>query len=117
MNIGILPINNSGINNKYTYGKRIMWTPDLIFSVITSLNLKIARISAEVNYTGKKYTSNLNTVFVNPYCLVNLSGELTAIKHFSPYFRIDNLFNADYEAIPDYPMPGFSLTVGIKTKW
>lgn len=108
---------------KLEYGKRIMWTPDLVFSIITSLDFSFATFSAEINYTGKKYTSNLNNYFVEPYCLVNISGELKTQRfrqaqspHFSPYFRIDNIFNVDYEAVPDYPMPGISLSIGVKSK-
>lgn len=109
---------------KTEYGKRIMWTPDLVFSIITSLDFSFATFTAEINYTGKKYTSNVNTVFVEPYCLVNLSGELKTLRfrhaqpsHFSPYFRLDNIFNVDYEAVPDYPMPGISLSIGVKSKF
>ena len=104
-------------SNELTYGKRIMWTPDLVFSLISLLDLNPVTLTAELNYTGKKYTSNINTVFVDPYCLVNVSGELKVWKNVIPYFRIDNLFNVDYEAIPDYPMPGISLTLGVKTNW
>ena len=104
-------------NDKNTYLKRIMWTPDLVFSVINSFNFKYGSVSIEVNYTGKKYISNLNISYVEPYCLVNLCGELDLWKHFQPYLRIDNLFNVDYEAIPDYPMPGISLIIGCKCKW
>ncbi len=104
-------------SNESTYGKRIMWTPDLVFSLVTGVDLKNFTINAEANYTGKKYTSNINTVFVEPYCIVNLTGEFSAFDFFVPYFRIDNLFNVDYRAVPGYPMPGFSFTLGVKSKW
>ena len=31
-----------------------------------------------------------------------------------PYIRIENILDADYEAVPDYPMPGISASAGIK---
>ena len=104
-------------NNPLTYGKKIMWTPDFTGSLSISLNLEKLFISIESHYTGKKYTSNLNTSFSKPYFLINASAEFKYIKHFNPYIKIENILDTDYEAIPNYPMPGISLHFGIKTKF
>ena len=104
-------------SNKLTYKKHIMWTPDIVASVIINLHLSVADINFEANYTGKRYTSNMNLYYVKPYCLFNASAELTLWTHCIPYLRIDNILNTDYISIPDYPMPRASLTAGIKAKW
>ena len=104
-------------SNPLTYGKKIMWTPDFTGSLSISLNLEKLFISIESHYTGKKYTSNLNTSFSKPYFLINASAEFKYIKHFNPYIKIENILDTDYEAIPNYPMPGISLHFGIKTKF
>ena len=49
--------------------------------------------------------------------LLQSGRALHAGKYITPYLRVDNILNADYESIPDYPMPGISLMVGVKAKW
>lgn len=104
-------------NNSLTYGNRIMWTPDLVFSFISTVQTKIINFATELNFCGKKYISNLNSTYTKPYCIVNISSELNLWENVIPYIRFDNLFNSDYEAVPDYPMPGISFQIGAKCKW
>lgn len=100
--------------NELTYGNRIMWTPDFVGSLIISLNTKYVFLSVESNYVGKKYISNLNSSYIEPYFLLNISAECELWEKIKPYVRVENLLDADYEAVPDYPMPGISATFGIK---
>lgn len=100
--------------NIYTYGKRIMWTPDLTASLSISLNFRPILFTLEANYTGARYCSNMNISYLRPYTLVNAICELKTFQYFMPYIRLDNLLNTQYESIEEYPMPGISLTVGLK---
>ena len=53
-----------------------------------------------------------------PYLLVNLAAEGAPIKgKFTPFLKLDNLLNWNYQAIDEYPMPGISLTVGARYKF
>lgn len=108
---------------KATYGKRIMWTPDLTASASIKVNipssgkLKKSTFILEANYMGKRYKSNLNAAYMEPYLLINLCSQLTFTKKewsFIPYFRIDNLLNQNYEAIDNYAMPMISSSLGLK---
>ena len=116
--------------NELTYGKKIMWTPDLVSSFTANFyfpetgkdKVWSSNLILEANYVGKRYISNLNTTYLAPYLLINLSGQLQKKMKKNqnwlliPYFRIDNLLNWSYCAIPDYPMPGISLSLGFKIK-
>ena len=119
--------------NSMTYGKKIMWTPDnvgtarLNFTGSASIRLNFPGkgktesyvLLAEANYMGKRYTTNANISYVKPYTLINLSAQMTVASknwHFTPYIRLENLLNMDYEAVDAYPMPGISGTVGLKIK-
>lgn len=104
-------------SNKMTYGNKIMWTPDFTGSLINTFTFNILNFGIELNYTGKRYTSNLNTTYTDPYFLINLFTELNLWKHIIPYLRIDNLLNENYKSIPEYPMPGISLQIGVKTNF
>ncbi len=100
-------------NNKLTYGKRIMWTPDLVCSAALSLNLAFIKLNLTASYTGRRYTSNLNSYYLKPYLLVDFSAEGSEISgHFIPFVKIENLLNWQYQSVDDYPMPGISLTLG-----
>ncbi len=111
--------------SKNTYGKQIMWTPDFVGSLSAGCNLplgnsgKIWNFLIDGNYVGKRYKSNLNISFLEPYFLLNLSSEvlIPAGKWtFTPYVRVDNVLNTLYESVTDYPMPGISGTTGVKIK-
>ncbi|MCR4741356.1 MAG: TonB-dependent receptor plug domain-containing protein [Treponema sp.] len=117
-------------DNQYTYGKRIMWTPDFVssfsanfyFPKIGKNELWSSNLLLEANYVGKRYITNMNTTYLSPYLLINISGNLQKKGKKNqnllliPYFRLDNLLNWSYCAIPDYPMPGMSLSLGFKIK-
>ena len=104
-------------SNSRTYGKKIMWTPDLVASLSILLNFDDFSFLVEGNYTGKRYISNLNISYLEPYFLLNALVELKSLKHFKPYLRIDNMLNAKYESIENYPMPGAALTLGLQMEW
>jgi len=91
-----------------------MWTPDLTAAISTRFAFEYFTWSIDANYTGSRYTSNLNLYELEPYVLLNSSLEFTKIAWCTPYLRGENLLNTDYESAENYPMPGISLTVGIK---
>ena len=121
------------------YGNKIMWTPDFVGGLTLQCNFPASNrfpkssLCADVNYTGKRYVSNLNISFLDPYFLLNLSlqskfkvnikkreeasdGTMAHELTILPYLRLDNLLNTSYVSIEDYPMPGISLSLGCKIK-
>ncbi|QOS40256.1 TonB-dependent receptor [Treponema rectale] len=104
-------------DNELTYKKRIMWTPDWTCAVSTVVNFFDFRFAAEWNYIGKRYKSNLNVSYMEPYSLVNLNLSYEGFEHFTVYFRAENILDTEYEAVDSYPMPGISATLGLRTKW
>lgn len=101
-------------SNKLTYKKRIMWTPDFTAAFSASFAFDFLNWNLEANYVGKRYTSNLNLYSMDPYVLLNTSLEFLKIQNCTPYLRVDNILNTDYEAAENYPMPGISLTIGTR---
>lgn len=111
--------------SKNTYGKQIMWTPDFVASISSGVNLPLKNkpvvisFMADGNYVGKRYKSNLNITYLEPYFLLNLSGQVKISSgkwDIIPYVRVDNVLNTLYESVTDYPMPGISGTTGVKIK-
>lgn len=104
-------------SNTYTYKKKIMWTPDFVGSAEIQLNLKKLNYFFSANYTGKRYLTNMNISYLKPYTLFNTGLQFNNFKHFTPYIKIENILNTKYESIKNYPMPGRSLTLGIKSNF
>jgi outer membrane cobalamin receptor len=91
-----------------------MWSPDFTAAFSVSFAFDFLTWSIDASYVGKRYTSNLNLYYMEPYVLLNSSLEFKKLKHCIPYLRAENILNTDYEAAENYPMPGFSLTIGAK---
>ena len=104
-------------NDESTYGKMIMWTPDIVASGNVQLTLKYMHFLVEANYIGKRYEDNTNIYELDPYLLINTAVDVTVWNKINPYIRIDNILNTKYTAIPDYPMPGISIEIGMQAKW
>ena len=94
-----------------------MWTPDLTAALIFNIETDFISCSLEASYIGKRYLDNNNNGFMEPYCLLNASLSYKGFNHFTPYLRAENLLDAEYEAVDSYPMPGISITAGLRTKF
>ncbi len=104
-------------SDSLTYGNRIMWTPDFTGTLSAKLNFKKWDFTLTGSYTGKRYKSNLNISYLEPYTLLDLAVNVRLWKHLTPYLKIDNIFNTSYQSIEDYPMPGRSITLGVSGKF
>ena len=100
--------------NKLTYKKRIMWTPDFTAGLCINTVFESFVWNIDASYTGKRYTSNQNLYTMDPYLLLNASFELVKFGWIIPYLHAENLLNTDYQAAEEYPMPGISLAIGVK---
>lgn len=104
-------------NNTYEYKKRIMLTPDLVVSGSFTLNLDAISMTVDGNYVGKRFVSNMNISFLEPYFLLNAVCELKTFTRLKPFIRGENLLNWNYQCVENYPMPGLSITVGASWKY
>ncbi|MCK9170965.1 MAG: TonB-dependent receptor, partial [Treponema sp.] len=100
-----------------TYGKMIMYTPDNVGAFSVIYDRSPVTVIVEAEYVGRRYETNLNISYLEPYVLLNAVVSVQAGKYFSPYVRADNILNADYKSEPGYPMPGISLECGVKAQW
>ncbi|MCF0242095.1 MAG: TonB-dependent receptor, partial [Treponema sp.] len=95
-------------------GKRIMYTPEHTGTLLIKLNLDNFNISTSGHFVSKRYVSNLNISYLNPYFLWNAVFEYNPSDKIKIYLKGENLLNMDYEESEGYPMPGISLEAGIK---
>lgn len=123
----------SGLNFNYAFNKSVQekaydaYSVDVIgkqlrFVPIHSAGLhfffqyKIARLTAQMQSVGKRYTTFDNATFLKEYALVNLIGEVT-IPFAGVYLRIqgqvNNVSNTFYLNTQNYAMPGRSFAINL----
>ena len=60
----------------------------------------------------------MNIYYLQPYVLMNLAAETAPVRgKFTPYLKVENLLNWQYQSVDGYSMPGISLTLGAKYKF
>lgn len=97
-------------------GKQLIYIPLHKAYAGMSVSYKKIYIKFYNNYVGERYTSKNNSKSIEPYLLSDLAlGTKAQIKSSSYYFsfKINNLFNVQYEVMAYYPMPLRHYSVNI----
>jgi len=105
----------SGIDE--SYNKQLIYTPLHRFNGDVSVQWKRYRIGYIHGYTGMLYVTSDNSSSLPPWWIgnVNLGCDFHLRKHakLQLEFEVRNLWDADYQVVQYYPMPGrgYFLTV------
>jgi vitamin B12 transporter len=66
------------------------------------------------HYESLRYAEVTNITELAPYFLLNLTVNQRVGKNLTAYTIIRNALNTSYESFYDYPMPGITLTLGMR---
>jgi vitamin B12 transporter len=66
------------------------------------------------HYESLRYTETLNINRLEPHFLLNLNVNQEIGKKFTTFAVLRNVLNVHYFSVEDYPMPGITLTLGIR---
>tara|TARA_R110002049_G_scaffold216946_7_gene388387 strand:- start:1709 stop:3628 length:1920 start_codon:yes stop_codon:yes gene_type:complete len=102
--------------NDASKNKQLIYVPEHSMNIFSQFNFKQWQIIYQLNYTGLRYTATDNSDFLPFYNLHNIKvqREMQFKNHqFSVSAQVNNLFDADYQAIQWRPMPGrnFGITL------
>ena len=105
--------------NSPSYQKELIYRPEEQASVVAAISPWMTIISATLRYVGFRYTTAANDQFLPAFTTVDLSaGARVRVSDFilSPLLSVKNVFNQNYQVIPQYPMPlrTFYLSLGIQ---
>ena len=75
----------------------------------------IGRFSGQ--YVSQTYRDDTNNDSIKPYWIFGTDFYYDVDEHTRYFINIDNLFNRTYEKTKEYPMPGFTVTSGIRVKF
>lgn len=103
-----------------SYRKQLIYTPLHRLVIKTGAVFKGYNLTVKGNFTGEVFSSKDNTESLPPYFLLDaVVSKSFKIKNEYPLtiqFNLNNILNADYQAIPYRPMPGINFLVTIKTE-
>jgi len=69
------------------------------------------------HYESLRYSDRANLSKLKPYFLLNATINQNIGKNFKVFCILKNILNESYQSFSDYPMPGFSFTLGMKTNF
>ncbi|MDR0557643.1 MAG: TonB-dependent receptor plug domain-containing protein [Treponema sp.] len=112
----------------FASGVRMPYMPEHAFGVALDAQWKTGFLRLSGHYTGMRYTETLNITALKPYFLLNLTINQTlaartsnagrppdALRpHITLFCVLRNMLNVSYVSVQDYPMQGFTATIGVK---
>lgn len=103
--------------NDNSINKQLIYVPINQFNVYYRLTIKGFNLSYNQQFTGKRYITSDN-YWEMPYFNVAelLIGKNFKIKkqRINFHFKINNIWNVNYQAIAYYPMPRRTYSIGLK---
>lgn len=85
-----------------------------------SIRLKEAddyMIEFKGQYTGVRFHDPANNTKVKPFLTLGFNASKQFKNGLTFFVSMDNLIGKEYQVIKDYPVPGFSLTSGVKMEF
>jgi vitamin B12 transporter len=91
-----------------TYRMQLVYLPQEQASIVAAVSPWITTFSVALRYAGFRYITAANDEFLQPFTTADVSaGAKIHLSGFvlSPLLSVRNVFNEDYQVIPQYPMP------------
>ena len=102
--------------NTLSSGKQLIYTPANQANFLMRVDWQRFYSSFNSNYTGKRFLTADNSQYLPQYAISDLKLGLrfkTATTSYDAGFIIENIFNAMYQNIAYYPMPGRSYLLSL----
>jgi vitamin B12 transporter len=66
------------------------------------------------HYESLRYAETANITKLDPYFLLNFTANQRIGENLSAFLVLRNILDWSYESMLDYPMPGFTITLGMR---
>jgi len=122
----IEPFDNLDVDIGYTYlsakddktHKYLTYQPKHKFNFSINYNgFSGFKIGLKGEFVDRRFDNATNTIYVKRYYVLGVRLSKDIRKNVNLFFNIDNLLNKKYQSRYGYPMPGFSLTSGMKLEF
>jgi len=99
---------------EYRDDKRVPNVPVHSLDAAASYGSKSIAGSIKVSYKGPRYLTTDNKAYLPSLFLLGADLKWRIGEDITVFWEGNNLLNERYESVQDYPMPGFSMTVGLQ---
>ncbi|MCF6297007.1 MAG: TonB-dependent receptor [Flavobacteriaceae bacterium] len=105
------------ISNDEELDKQLIYVPFHKANSHLHYQYKKWNFSYNLQYTGKVYTTTSNTEYIDNYMLSNINFYRNLLKDkIKIAFKINNLFDKNYQSVAYRPMPNRNYTLNINLK-
>ncbi|MDR2923954.1 MAG: TonB-dependent receptor [Treponema sp.] len=94
--------------------KRIPYSPVHTIGASLEVPWNTGSVIISAHYESLRYNDRANLTELEPYFLLNASVNQKIGKNFAVFGVLRNILNESYESFSDYPMPGITLTIGLR---
>ena len=94
--------------------KRIPYNPEHSFGASIDISWSNGNAIISGHFESTRYNDRANLTALNPYFLLNAAINQKIGAHCTVFGTLRNILNTSYESFYDYPMPGITLTLGIR---
>jgi vitamin B12 transporter len=100
--------------------KRIPYMPmhtigaSLDFSWGVKDSSKAGSLSISGHFEDLRFADTANITKLKPYFLLNANLNQQVGKNLAAFMALRNILNVSYESMSDYPMPGITMTLGMR---
>jgi outer membrane cobalamin receptor len=100
----------------YTFesDKRIPYNPEHTFGFSFGIFWEKGSMLIFGHYESVRYHDRANLIMLDPYFLLNATVNQKITENFLVFSTLRNILNTSYESFYDYPMPGITLTLGLR---
>jgi vitamin B12 transporter len=109
-------LNSYLLSYGYTWdsGKRIPYMPMHTIGASLDIPWKTGSLFISGHYETLRFADTGNITKLDPYFLMNITVNQKLGGSFTVFAAGRNILNTSYESFDGYPMPGFTLTLGLK---
>jgi len=94
--------------------KRIPYSPVHTINGSLEIPWKSGSVIISGHYESLRYNDRANLTQLKPYFLLNAAVNQKIGKNITVFGVMRNILNESYESFSDYPMPGITLTMGLR---
>jgi vitamin B12 transporter len=101
----------------FASNKRIPYSPVHTIGGSLEIPWETGSIIISGHYESLRYDDRANFSKLNPYFLLNAAINQKIGKNLAAFGVLRNILNESYQSFSDYPMPGITLTMGLKMRF
>ena len=94
--------------------KRIPYSPAHTLGGSLEIPWDSGSVIINGHYESERYNDRANLTKLKPYFLLNATVNQKIGKNLTAFAILRNILNESYESFADYPMPGFTMTIGLR---